>query len=125
MLLKKRDSYEFKFQIHLHIDDIKVLHYIQSTLGIGKVYIYGSSARFVVTNLKDVAVIIEIFSQYSLNTTKLLNFLDYKKVYEIYTSSRLKTLNIIEQTEEIRSGMNSLRLDFSLPATYKVRITPY
>jgi len=125
MLLKKSDSYAFKFQIHLHIDDIKVLHYIQSTLGIGKVYINGSAARFVATSLKDIAVIIDIFSKYSLNTTKMLNFLDFKKAYVIYTSSKLKTPEINKQVEEIRIGMNSLRLDFSMPAVYKVHITPY
>jgi hypothetical protein len=125
MFLKKQDSYGFKFQIHLHIDDIKVLHYIQSTLGIGKVYINGSAARFVVTSLKDIAVIINIFSKYPLNTTKMINFLDFKKAYEIYTSSKLKTPEINQQVEEIRIGMNSLRLDFSLPAIHKVRITPY
>lgn len=125
MLLKRRDSYAFKFQIRLHIDDIKALHYIQSTLMIGKVYIFGSAAQFVVTSSKDVAVIIDIFNRYPLNTTKLLNFLDFKKAYEIYTSSRLKSQDIIDQVEKIRSGMNSLRLDYSLPASYKVRVTPY
>ena len=130
MLLKKQDSYGFKFQIQLHIDDIKVLHYIQSTLGVGKVYLNGSAAQFVVTNSKDLAVILDIFSRYPLNTTKLLNFLDFKKAYEIYKSSRLKSSDILEQVEEIRIGMNSLIFNFSLltkyaPTECKVRVTPY
>ena len=31
-------GYKFKYQISLHHDDIKVLHYIKDTLGIGSVY---------------------------------------------------------------------------------------
>lgn len=97
MFLRTRDGYGFKFAIGLHIDDIKILHLIQSTLELGKVYITGSAARFVVTNVKDTAKIIDIFSRYTLNTTKLLNFQDYKKAFEIYTSSRLKTTDIFDQ----------------------------
>lgn len=125
MLLRTRDGYGFKFAIQLHVDDIKMLHLIQSTLGIGKVYITGSTAGFVVTNVKDTTKIIDIFSRYTLNTTKLLNFLDYKKAFEIYTSSRLKIKDIIDQVEKIGSGMNNLRSDFTLPPFYSARITPY
>lgn len=125
MFLRTRDGYGFKFQIQLHIDDIKMLHFIQSTLEIGKVYITGSAARFVVTNVKETAKIIDIFSRYSLNTTKLLNFQDFKKAFEIYTSSRLKTQEILDKVEKIRLGMNSLRSDFTLPPSYSVHITPY
>jgi hypothetical protein len=124
MFLRTRDGYGFKFSIGLHIDDIKILHLIQSTLKLGKVYINGSAARFVVTNVKDTAKIIDIFSRYTLNTTKLLNFRDFKKAFEVYTSSRLKTTDILDEVEEIRSGMNSLRSDFTLPPFYSVRITP-
>lgn len=125
MFLRTRDGYGFKFAIQLHIDDIKMLHLIQSTLKIGKVYITGSAARFVVTNVKDTAIIINIFSRYSLNTTKLLNFIDFKKAFEIYTSSRLKSEDILDQVERIRCGMNSLRSDFTLPSFYHARITSY
>ena len=125
MFLRTRDGYGFKFQIQLHIDDIKMLHSIQSTLEIGKVYITGSTARFVVTNVKDTSEIIDIFSKYPLNTTKLLNFQDFKKAFEIYTSSRLKTPEILEKVEKIRLGMNSLRSDFTLPSSYSAHVTPY
>jgi hypothetical protein len=124
MFLRTRDGYGFKFQIQLHIDDLKMLHLIQSTLEMGKVYITGSAARFVVTNVKDTAKIIDIFSRYPLNTTKLLNFLDFKRAFYIYTSSRLKTPEILDKVEKIRSGMNSLRSDFSLPPSYSVNVTP-
>ena len=70
MLLRRQDSYSFKFQINLHVDDLEVLYFIQKTLGMGKVYINGTAAMFCVRNQQDVAKIIEIFSKYPLNTFK-------------------------------------------------------
>lgn len=125
MLLRRQDGYGFKFQIQLHVDDIKMLHFIQNTLGMGKVYITESAARFVVTNVKDTSEIIDIFSRYPLNTYKLLNFLDFKKAFGIYTSSKQKTPDIIAKVEQIREGMNSLRVDFTARPSCSVRITPY
>lgn len=125
MFLRKQDGYGFKFAIQLHIDDLKMLHFIQSKLEIGKVYITGSAARFVVTNLKETPIIINIFSRYPLNTTKFLNFQDYKKAFEIYTSSKLKTPEIIDKVEKIRMGMNKLRRDFTLGPSYSVHLTSY
>jgi hypothetical protein len=125
MFLRKQDGYGFKFAIQLHIDDLKMLHFIQSTLEIGKVYITGSAARFVVTNLKETPKIINIFSRYPLNTTKFLNFQDYKKAFEIYTSSRLKTPEIIDKVEKIRMGMNKFRRDFTQGPTHSVHLTSY
>lgn len=122
-MLLKQGSYNFKFQIQLHIDDLEVLYFIQKMLGMGKVYINGTAGMFCVRKQEDVAKIIEIFSKYSLNTFKFLNFLDFKKAFEIYTSSRLKTPEMIKEVEKIRCNMNSQRFDFSLPESYKIRIT--
>jgi hypothetical protein len=91
----------------------------------GKITITESAARFVVTNVKDTSEIIYIFSRYPLNTHKLLNFLDFKKAFEIYTSSKQKNPDIISKVEQIRGGMNSLRVDFTARPSSSVRITPY
>ena len=126
MIERRLDSYLFKFQIHLHIDDIEVLYFIQKTLGVGRVSPNGvASAIFRVRKQEDVAKIIDIFSKYPLNTFKFLNFLDFKRGFEIYTSSKQKTSKIIQEVETIRCNMNSQRSNFSLPVSYKVRITPY
>jgi hypothetical protein len=50
---------------------------------------------------------------------------DFKRGFEIYTSSKQKTSKIIQEVETIRCNMNSQRSNFSLPVSYKVRITPY
>lgn len=125
MLLRTRDGYGFKFQIQLHIDDLKVLHFIHSTLAMGNIYITGSAARFVITSAKDTEKILNIFTKHTLNTHKLMNFLDFKKAFEIYTSSRLKTDDMLNKVEEIRLKMNKLRVDFTMPPCYSIHITPY
>lgn len=83
--IKRRSAdtsvYSFKFSIGVHIDDKDMLIFIQKTLGIGKVYTTGKVAQYEVFDLKGVAKIIEIFTQYPLNSTKLLNFLDFKKAF--------------------------------------------
>lgn len=50
-ITNRSNSFQFKFQIALHIDDIKVLELIQSTLNIGKIKIdsRNSAAVFYVT----------------------------------------------------------------------------
>jgi hypothetical protein len=61
-----------------------MLIFIQKTLGFGKVYISGKVSHYEVYDLNNIAKIIEIFIKHPLNSTKLLNFLDLKKAYELY-----------------------------------------
>jgi hypothetical protein len=116
-------TFDLKFQICLHVDDIQMLHFIQKTLGIGNVHI-NSTARFSVTTLEDIQKIIEIFSNHPLNSTKLLNFLDFKKAFELYISS-YKKKDIIKELDILKCSMNTQRTDFNFPESYKPRITPY
>lgn len=79
-------AFKFTFKIGLHVDDVNLLHFIHKSLGFGGVWIGKSVAVFKVESLKDIRKI--IFSQTVLcNTTKHLNFLDFKKAYELYTSN--------------------------------------
>lgn len=117
-------TFDFKFQICLHVDDIQMLHFIQKTIGIGKVASINSTARFSVTTLEDIQKIIDIFSNHPLNSTKLLNFLCFKKAFELYISSHKKK-DIIKELDILKSSMNTQRTDFNFPESYKPRITPY
>lgn len=74
-------SYRFNFQIVLHIDDIEVLHFIKSKLGTGEVRDRGSNATFTIRAQQDIAELIEILSQYPLNSKKYLDFSDFKRAF--------------------------------------------
>jgi len=133
-ILRKNDrgSFEFNFLIGLHIDDVNMLRFIREVLGTGKVVISGKVARFSITSpplLKKkrgggIAKIIDIFTEYPLKTTKLLNFLAFKKAYELYTSSKSKE-DVAQFINELKNSMNNKRTDFNMPTDYKPRLTSY
>ena len=41
-----------------------------------------------VSNQIELKLLIDIFSKYDLNTTKYLNFLSFRKAFELYTNSK-------------------------------------
>jgi len=131
-ILRKNDrgSFEFNFLIGLHIDDVNMLRFIREVLGTGKVVTSGKVARFSITSIKGIAKIIDILTEYPLNTTKLLNFLAFKKAYELYTSSKSKE-DVAQFINELKNSMNNKRTDFNMPyppsgdQDYKPRITSY
>jgi len=121
----KESGFEFEFKISLHVDDLEVLSFIQKTLGIGKIDVYGKLASFRVRKTSDFLILFEIFDKFTLNSTKYLNYLDFKKAFELYKSSESKSFSIIESISQIKNGMNTQRTDFSMPESHKLRITPY
>jgi len=104
-----------------------VLEYIKQRLGIGKIYSKGKTGcRYEVVSLKEIAILIDKLSKYPmpLNTTKLMNFLDFKRAFELYTND-LKSAKVLEQIADIQEGINNKRVDYTMPDYYKPRITPY
>lgn len=77
-------TFSFRFKIGLHKDNLEMLKFLQKTLGMERIFTYHSRSHFNVTKQQDVTRIIDIFSNYPLNTHKHMNFLDFKKAYEIY-----------------------------------------
>jgi hypothetical protein len=120
-----RTTFEFNYQICLHVDDVHMLNFIQNNLVIGKVSITGNTARFSVTRHKDIEKILDIFTKYPLNSTKLLNFFDFKKAFELYTSSKIKGENIVQQINDLKYSMNTHRTVFQMPLDFEPRITSY
>lgn len=127
-------AFSFKYSFGLHVDDKETLIFIQKTLGIGKVSISGKVAYFEVYDLKNIAKIIEIFTIHPLNSTKQLNFLDFKRAYELYMSLRSlsgqegslnKKEEIVQEIAKLKEGMNNKRINYQIPELYKPRITPY
>lgn len=122
------NSFSFHFVIRLHIDDKGVLDYINNTLGLGTVTISKTKPEvvFLVRTQDEIRVLLELFSKNPLNTSKHLNFLDFVKAFRLYMENnspeRRKELRSV--IEEIKSGMNSKRTDFSLSQTH-YNITKY
>lgn len=66
-------------------------------------------------------------TKYPLNTHKHLNScLNLQAAaFELYISSKNKTLDVIQEIDKIKSGMNRKRSDFEMPKSRGFRITPY
>lgn len=65
----------------------------------------------------------EIFSQNPLNTTKHLNFLDFKRAYLIYTNKDSSRGELKEIVANIKSQMNVNRTDYALGKDHVIKVT--
>jgi len=82
-----RGFFKFVFRIRLHIDDIDVLRFIKSMLGVGNVRAEGQSCIYSVDALSDIVnVILPIFQQYPLHTSRGAGFLLINHLFRLYYS---------------------------------------
>lgn len=110
-------SFSFMFKIALHKDDLGVLKYIHSKLGVGNVRLYKNDCIFNVTDMEGIKFLISIFDKYNLNTTKYLDYLDFKQAFNLYID-RDKNLRVelVKSTIlELKNKMNTNRVNFNRP----------
>jgi hypothetical protein len=113
-ILNNVNHLKFSFIIELHKDDVKILDKICKILGIGKVIIYGNSARFYVSNPEDLLkVIIPIFKEFPLQTTKYLDFVCFEQAINIRSKTGFKG-SLSQQDKntiiKLKESMNTKRL---------------
>jgi len=88
-IVPKQDSkgninrFTFMFVIGLHKDDYEALNFIKNKLNIGTVRIANDECKFVVTKKEEISKLISLFNIYKLNTSKYLDFLDFKKAFTL------------------------------------------
>jgi hypothetical protein len=123
--LKSDSRVSFRFEIHLHVDDTLLLNKLCEKLGIGEVYTSKDKSTFVVSKLNEIEQIIEIFTEYPLNTIKLLNFIDFAKAYGLYINRKNSSASVMNEITNLKCSMNSNRTDFTMPVHYNPKITPY
>jgi hypothetical protein len=83
------------FRLVLHKDDLAVLEYLKYRLQIGEIYpskiTDHNSVTWKIQRKEDVIKIINIFDNYPLNTSKQLNFLDWREAFYLYQSLKRLT----------------------------------
>ena len=109
------DGFSFNFTIGLHRDDLPVLNHIQNTLGFGSVYAYKDKCYYRVNKIKDILKLISIFDTFALNTSKYLDYLDFKKAFFLYKERTKLSKEFIDKILEIKNNMNSQRTSFARP----------
>ena len=123
--LSQIKGFEFIFRIALHIDDIEVLKYIQTTLKCGIVQLDRNTYVLRISKLEDIKhILFQIFDLFPLNTKKHLDYLDFKKAYFMYVNR--KNLNkqvVFADIADIKNSMNDQRTIFNLPENHVINIT--
>lgn len=113
----------FSFTIALHVDDLALLQFIKDKLGIGNIAVKRSRdvCVFTVTNKEGLYKLLFIFDKYNLNTTKYLDYLDFRKAFLLHHERDIKEYNkcsdknkIKSQIVELKNGMNSQRTYFDM-----------
>ena len=126
--LSNISSVTFRFTIELHIDDKNTLDTIKEKLNIGNdISVYGNSCKFTVTHPKDICKLLEIFDTYNLNTTKYLDYLDFKEAFKFYNET-IKTVSdgddkMFNRLLDIKNGMNSNRTNSHFPLKFRIAIS--
>jgi len=122
-----RSNFSFIFSFCLHIDDVAALEYIKNNLQIGTVSIEKkySTATYRIISLKEIAIVIAIFSKYNLNSTKHLNFLAFKQAFELYMENNSKEARdaVKPLIANIKGNMNSLKTDYEMPKNHQFLVT--
>ena len=118
-------SFVFMFKITLHKDDEKILRIIKDRLRIGGVRIYKDECIFTVTKEKDIAILISIFDKFNLNTSKYLDYLDFKEAFFLYFNREpnFNPDSIKDSILGFKNNMNSNRILFDRPENSKIVIT--
>jgi hypothetical protein len=120
-------GFEFVFRISLHRDDRNVLEFIKSTLGCGRLNTERDTLVFTISELSAIeTILIPLFEQFPLNTTKHLDYLAFKKaffMFKLRKSSELNKQDLYTKIIEIKDSMNDKRINCDLPADHRIRIT--
>jgi hypothetical protein len=105
-----------------------VLEYIKSNLQLGKVKLNAKDGKvaYNIIAKHEVAILIQIFSMFNLNSNKHLNFLAFKEAFLLYINSNSQNRSeLVAQIENIKATMNTKRTDFTMPEEHEIVITPY
>ena len=111
-------SFKLAFTIELHIDDIEVLHTISNNLGVGRVLKKKTrnSALFIISKFEEInLVLIPLFKDYPLQTTKYLDFFSFADAASIilnYKNLKNKPFSSATQKKliNLKQSTNSKRL---------------
>jgi len=121
------NRFKFIFTLGLHKDDLSLLKYIAQRLGIGSLAIKKKYVEYTVIKQGDLLKILYIFDKRPLNTSKNLNYIMFRKAYDLYfnrESIKVPT-EIREKVIELKNQMNKNRIDFNQPKGHFINITPY
>ena len=115
------------FRITLHMDDRNALEYIKTTLGCGRLNRERNTLVFTISQLTDIEyILIPLFEQFPLNTTKHLDYLAFKKAFFLFKNRKTRELSkedLYSDIIQLKDSMNVKRITNILPEDHCIRIT--
>lgn len=121
----KINRFSFAFTIKLHVDDKNALVYVQNTLGFGIISQEGELCKYVVSNFEEIRSLIAVFDRYNLNTTKYLDYTNFKEAFISYHSRNgLVSEQLKGKIISLKTSMNSNRTNFTMPSNH-IKITTH
>lgn len=119
------NRFKFVFTINLHKDEYPLLKYLAEKLGVGNVYLREKYVNYTVSSKGDLLNIFAVLGE--LNTSKNLNYIMFKKAYDLYFNreSLKVSVELREILIELKNQMNKNRIDFNQPKGHSINITPY
>ena len=126
-LNRDKVRFDFYFKITFHVDDQEALEFIHKTLKIGRVHkdSEGDAFNFIVSKQEDVEKIIVIFDKHVLNTSKYLNYRDWRKAFLLYKNRNNLDDKLVNEILKIKEQMNNNRSDYTFPAEHEISISSY
>nr|YP_009444495.1 hypothetical protein [Kazachstania unispora]APD15118.1 hypothetical protein [Kazachstania unispora] len=113
----KIKSWSFMYSVTLHIDDIQTLKTIKENLNLTKevtLDINENLCRLRIQSKEELMLLMRIFDEFPLNTTKYLNYLDFKRAFNLYYRTKIRTYELDKELLNIKNMMNNKRTDFDI-----------
>lgn len=123
-----RNYLRVMFRIRLHVDDIAILQKILEFLGWGKVVNEGSRCLFLISDIKNLLIVIfPLIDKYPLYTSKWLDYIYFKSVVIFLSESSTTRLSLsqLEWIKGIMSQMNLGQTQYNYELIPKIIINPF
>jgi hypothetical protein len=116
----KYNSAILTFQIGLHIDDLKVLQFIKEKLNCGHISISGKRCNYFVNDQTSlIHIILPIFNNVKLNSSKYYQFLIFEKAVNLFKNKKHITS---EGKLEMIKYYNEIKTPFLAPSLQELNV---
>jgi len=97
---------QLRFSIELNSRDISLLYKIQQFFGVGTVKTRGTTSIYTVSAIKDLALIVEHFNNFTLVTAKSSDYKLWLEAYNLVVAKNHLTKTGLDQLVAIKGGIN-------------------
>lgn len=119
------NHFKLVFEFCLHLDELPLLKYLLQRLGIGRIYVKKKTVNYIISKKEDLLKFFSFFD--SLNTSKNLNYQNFKQAFYLYHNRGPKGVSteLREKVMGLKNEMNKKRINFNPLKGHSINITSY